>query len=608
MLADLAGLAGATRPKSPRAGVAFGVAFGVVALALATACGGGPPVTRAFGSTELEPIRDSTIFLNGENGPGILVYNTEGGNSGSPMLWWSINLVSGAVQSYGTQIPPLPPSLLGTSNLPPYNCDENFGVSATTFTLQIVDSTTNAETDVPNVVSLANCPGADQMLTAFVVSANGGIVLETGPFTQLTTVPLPAEVLAVVSWGSAGVGQPPTTATVLATQEVAPDQAEIDTIDLTTLAMTVDVPAVPASVAWAPGATPLGSLQSTSLAGSGATILVADGHYIYPRLMSDGGTTVFAGPFASGAATELALFELPAGETLPRPDPVGDGPGGVLLPNKSLFSWQLHGGSGAASNLVVWDDTDLALVTCPSFSAALLEGVWSSDQSKVLFVEPQVTYGDYGGSGPLDLLTIGGSAGSPTCQQLASDQVETAAFSPDSDFVFWLAQPTTGQAQLWTAASDGSGARMILSGDIEDLHFIGDAGARLEMVLGGELDWLDLHDATATFHHVAEQVYGSIFDLTDGPWLVVDYQWNATDGTGTLALVNRDNGHVQPISPSVAQFEVLTEELGADGGLVDPFGDAGVSGEFLVVYLVRGRNPSAQDGIWRATITPSELQ
>ena len=34
-------------------------------------------------------------------------------------------------------------------------------------------------------------------------------------------------------------------------------------------------------------------------------------HYIYPRTMSDGGTTMFAGPFPSGPASELALFPIP---------------------------------------------------------------------------------------------------------------------------------------------------------------------------------------------------------------------------------------------------------------------------------------------------------
>ena len=149
---------------------------------------------------------------------------------------------------------------------------------------------------------------------------------------------------------------------------------------------------------------------------------------------------------------------------------------------------------------------------------------------------------------------------------------------------------------------------MIGSGEIYETHFIDDGGARLEMILGGELSWLDLHDAAGTLHHVAEQVHGAIYDITGGHWLIMGYQWSSTDGTGTLAVINRDDGEVRPISQSVSQYEVLIDGVSSDGGLVSPFGDAGVGTEFVVVYVVRGRNPSPQDGIWRATISPSELQ
>ena len=36
------------------------------------------------------------------------------------------------------------------------------------------------------------------------------------------------------------------------------------------------------------------------------------------------------------------------------------------------------------------------------------------------------------------------------------------------------------------------------------------------MILRGELAWLDLHDASGPLHHVAEQVHGSIYDITGG--------------------------------------------------------------------------------------------
>ncbi len=618
MLGGLVGSTGAARRRSLRAGVAFGLA----ALALgATACSGSQPVARAFGSTELEPIRDPTIFLDGESSPGVVQYAT-GGGATVTQLWWTLDLTTGAVQSYGDSMPPFMPPV-GPSPPPPpppaslYTCTQNYagGDPSGTVTLQIVDTTTNVETDVHNVVTAnVSCPGADGMLTAFVLDPSGGIMLETGPFTQLTQVELTVGVLAILSWNDDAMGTA-TSVTVLAAQVTSPDEHEIDSIDLSTYPATFDVtavvPAVPASVAWATGATPVGSLQSTSLAGSTSGIQFIDGHYIYPRAMSDGGTTIFAGPFASGAAaSELALFEIPPGTILPTAAELDLVGGGAVVPKRYLFTWTLDGGAGAASNIIVWDDTDLALAACPSSHGVDLAAAWSSDHSEVLFVVDQgFGFQDYyGNSGPLDLLTLGGPGGAASCQQIASTGVVAAGFSPDAAFMYWVIQPPTGDSQLWIAGSDGSGARMIGSGAIRQAHFIDGGGARLEMILGGELAWLDLHDASGPLQHLAEQIHGAIHDFTWNPWVIMLYQWNATDGTGTLALVNRDDGQVRAISPSVAEFDVEYEKLGADGGPVDLFGDAGVGYEYVVVYVVRGRNPSAQDGIWRATITPADLQ
>jgi hypothetical protein len=602
MLGGLASLTVAARRK-PDAVVAFGLA--TLALA-AAACTGTQPVARAFGSMELEPIRDPSIFLDGQSGPGVIDYST-GGNYGTPQLWWTLDLTTGAVQSYGTSMPPplAPPMGTSTTTTPPppsslYTCTQSYdsGDPPGTSTLEIVDTTTNVETDIHEVLTSSSCPGADGMLTAFVLNADGVIVLETGSYTQLAPVDLTVAVLAVLNWNVGATGTP-ASVTVLAAQVTSPDQEELDAIDLTTgyYEVTSVVPAVPASVAWATGATPVGSLQSNSLAGSASSVQFLDGHYLYPRSMSDGGTTMFVGPFASGPASELALFEIPPGTPLPMPVQLG-------VPKRSLVTWTLDGGAGAGGNTIAWDDTDLALAVCPSISNLYLEAVQSADGSKVLFEFPQ-EFGGYAGSGPLILLALGTPGGTASCQQLVGSGVVTAGFSPDSDFMFWVVQPATGELQPWVAGSDGSGARIIGPGEISQLHFIGYEGAELEMILDGELAWQDLH-TTGTLHHVAEQVHGPIDDLS-GAWLIMDYQWNATDATGTLALINRDDGQVRPISPSVTQYEVLSESLGADGGFVNPFGNAGVSSESVVVYVVQGRNPSAQDGIWRATITPAEL-
>ena len=72
-----------------------------------------------------------------------------------------------------------------------------------------------------------------------------------------------------------------------------------------------------------------------------------------------------------------------------------------------------------------------------------------------------------------------------------------------------------------------------------------------------------------------------------------------------MGLVNRNTGEKRPISPDVAQFMVVSDSPGADGGV---FPDSSTVSALTVVYVVRGRNPSPQDGIWSATITTADLQ
>ena len=163
--------------------------------------------------------------------------------------------------------------------------------------------------------------------------------------------------------------------TVQAALPSAPDEVGLYTIDLASYAIATDIPAAPASAAWATGATPAGSLQSTSLTGTSSGIFPRGDHYIYPRLMSDGGTTMFAGPFSSGAASELALFQRPFRGRRADTRVGGSGPttGGYYQASE-LVSWQLGGAAGASSDLVVWDDTNQQVIACPSSANAVLAG------------------------------------------------------------------------------------------------------------------------------------------------------------------------------------------------------------------------------------------
>ncbi len=311
------------------------------------------------------------------------------------------------------------------------------------------------------------------------------------------------------------------------------------------------MPPVPASVGWATGATPAGSLQSTSLIGGGQYSVFPTGdHYVYSRVMSDAQTTVFAGPFSSGGPSELALFQVPPGTPTPTPAGVMYSPSlaAYFQPGLQLAVWQLGGAAGAGSDLVIWDDSDRQVIACPSSASAFLSGQGSADASKVLFVTPQQCC-SYRGSGPLSLLTLPATQGGlGSCTLLAASNVVTAAFSPDNSSMFWLVQPPGGEAQLWAAASDGSGARMVGTGLMQTVQFVGFTGAKVELFLDGDLVWLDLHDSTVQLHYVAEQVFEEIYDI-EGPWLITGYDYSTQDSTGTLGLVNRDTGEKRPISP-----------------------------------------------------------
>jgi hypothetical protein len=584
-----------------------------LALAMSTvvlaACSGNRPVARGYESRELFPIRTTALGFNGADGPGVVVFQT---NDDGGINYWTVDLSTGAAQSFGNTYPPPPPG----SNPPPpapYVCSQVFGSATpqaiTTGTLQITDAATGAVTSVSDVVSYAQCPGADGNLLLFVADANGNLVFERGPFTDLQPVPLGLDVTQLGYWAFDD-SNAPATVSLWGVVPPVPGQIGFYTIDLTSYAVTTDIPAVPASTAWASGATPAGSLASTSVSGDSLSLLPFGGnHYIYPRAMSDGGTTIFAGPFSSGPASELALFQVPAGALLPAPEivaPSPSAPAGAATP-VNLISWNL---GAPANELVIWDDTNQRISACPIPPSALIQGVASPDGTRVLFGAPQAPsgYSQSSSGGPLLLLTIGaGAAGTNTCSTLVSADVTGAQFSPDGEFLYWVVQPPTGEAQLWVAASDGSGAHMVGTGLLQNVHFIVPGAAQLEMILGGDLVWMDLHDSGVNLHYVAQQVFDLIYDLRDG-WLIAGYDYSSQNTNGTLGLVNRNTGEKRPISPEVAQFTVFSEALSGDGGYVSNQSDAAVTFVLSVIYQVHGRNPSSQDGIWVATITAADLQ
>ena len=83
---------------------------------------------------------------------------------------------------------------------------------------------------------------------------------------------------------------------------------------------------------------------------------------------------------------------------------------------------------------------------------------------------------------------------------------------------------------------------------------------------------------------------------------------NATDRDGDAGLVTAQTGRFAPSRRRWPSSRWSTRNWEPTVARLHFFGDAGVGYEYVVAYVVRGRNPSAQDGIWRATITPAHLQ
>jgi hypothetical protein len=257
---------------------------------------------------------------------------------------------------------------------------------------------------------------------------------------------------------------------------------------------------------------------------------------------------------------------------------------------------------------MIWDDAAQAIVACPSSLGAAPSAVLSPDGSRALFADFSWT----GASpGAVTLLSLGAAGGgSDSCIALATGGGTGAGFSPDGQALFWTIATGPVDGEIWAAAGDGSAPRMIGSGAISLVAFLDLPGSqRLEFYLDSDFVWVDLRDDPIVLHDVVQQVFEGYADLGNS-WLLIGYDYSTQDGTGTLGLVNRDTGATRPISPSVTGFRAAYVRTPADdaGAPEAAAPDGGSPALYDVVYAVRGRNPSPQDGIWIARVSAADLQ
>ena len=586
------GTIAATRRLRRRGPGPGALAAGLLAVAVWAACGGRSPVARGFGSREVMPIRDpSFVFAGLTNGAGDLTafYEKQAPGATAPSHW-SLDVATGDATNLGTAFPASFTSWLTSPYLCGFFPDGGPGGSGT---LQVYDLDSGAQTNIGGVVAYAACPADDGTLFVFRADpTTGSPILWTGSFDALEPVALPLDVQAVGTWlfDSANA---PTGVLVAGATAAQPNAFGLYTLALDSYAVSEDVPPTPASTGWATGAAPAGSLQSTSLAiGAAQAIRSMGDHFLYSRTMSDGGTTMFVGPFSSGPASELALFQANAEVVSASNVPLYGASGAIAaLASAPIAGWSAGSAAGMPAGLIVWDDAAKQLISCPWSAGASAMGVLSPDGAHALFIEPSGSaYGDT--TGPAALLSLPGAQnGADACAVLASANAQLGNFSPDSKALYWTVV-AGGDTQLWVAASDGTNARMVPTAAILYAFFVPDS-EKLEIDLDGDLVWVDLEDDPLVQHDIVEQVYGLSAEVS-GPWSVILYDYSTQDGTGLLGVVNRDTDEKRLISPDVVDFDLIAEPPSSDGG-------SGAT-VYDVVYLVRGRNPSPQDGLWTARV------
>ena len=565
-------------------------------LALATGCEEQSPVTRGFGSQQVLHVRDTSFsFFAQQENHVYFVTGRDSSGGGSP-IYGDVDLTTGMVSDLG----PVEPDVGPPVTPPPgrYACTVTYlGADATFGSLSITDTQTGVATVIEGVrARRPSCPADDDpWIHVWLQGSDGFLTFWRGPYTALEQATLPFLVRTALLYTTKA-------SLVEAAAPESPAAFGLYRLDETELTVSEIVAPAPTTAAWADGATPVGSLDSGSTGKPLNFQSAGDGRYIYTRDMSDGGQTLFLGPRATDAVNELALFrvEEPLSTRFPLIEPYSFRQDGLWSRRPA---WLL--GDAIHQEVRVWHPARAMITSCP-WTGLVPYGVADPAGDNIAFRDTTGNGERIGG--PL-VLVVPSAGAADACRVLADNEVAAVDFSPDGSAMYWLVQPTTGilDAKLWTAAADGSGARMLGSGLIgtgvlgdfsegPPPRFVGDS--QLEFTLGGDLVWVDVHEDPVTLHYIADHVFGNAIGL--GRWLISGYDYSDQDDAGKLAVINRVDGEKRAISPSVATY--VTPDIPSDGRLRT------LPETIRVVYLVRGRNPSSQDGVWMATIPTAELQ
>jgi hypothetical protein len=562
-------------------------------------CADGAPAARGFASRQLLAMREPSLRFYSSRGTGQHVRYRTGGDElapGAPERYWSVNVETGEIREHEDEM--FTDLLRGsvTTN-GRFTCELNAGATGEA-QLVVTDTQSGRQATITGVgYLLRSCPReADGTLTIWRL-VDGGVSLWTGPFDALAPARLDRDlVVAQVVTVSDSVSH------VVAATPDQPQAFGMYRIDLTSFAVTTVVPAALVGGGWAPGTAAAGTLESNSLV---APIALTPStlypqalgqRFIYQRAMSDGGTTTFVGPYAEGPTREVALVGRSPSTNVTQVWLSGPGP-------ISATAWEEYDASTSTSVLRVYDDSRRQVAGCDVPPGRSLVGAVGPDGADVLISPRQYEAGleDHQLPGPVLLVDPSRAAadGSGGCTVLAAAIGVSADRSPDGKTLSWLIGLThVPITQLWIAGRDGSAPRLVgndeIAGPPSAPRFVGDN--QLQFKLSDDLVWIDVRDDPVRMNYITERVFGAAVDI--GRWLVTGHTYSNQDATGRLSVVNRDTGEALLISPEVERY------ASPDQGAYQPLPPDRV---VRVVYVVRGRNPSPQDGLWLATVDGAAL-
>jgi hypothetical protein len=167
--------------------------------------------------------------------------------------------------------------------------------------------------------------------------------------------------------------------------------------------------------------------------------------------------------------------------------------------------------------------------------------------------------------------------------------IDLHEFSPAGDRLAWTTSDPTGNASaeaLWLSDAAGREPRMVASG-VLGFAFSPDGQALFITRLNGNqlsMSWLSLAADSPPEQLVADGFSGAT--LRGNQRLLIIDHWNTQDGSGNLDLIDLLSGTRQVLAHAVT----------------DLAGSGSVDGPARVLYSVRGRFASAQDGLWETTL------